>query len=37
LEDRRGKDDKVSGRVWKAVEAEAGEVRVAKAKEKGKK
>ena len=37
MENRRGKDDKVSRRVWKAVEAKAVEVRVVKAKRRGKK
>ena len=32
MEDRRGKDDKVSGRMWKAVETEARKIGVAKAK-----
>jgi len=35
LEDRGGKDDEMSGRVWKAVEAKTGEVRMAEAKGRG--
>ncbi len=36
LENRRSKDDKVSRRMWKAVKAKAGEVRVIE-EEEGKK
>jgi len=32
LKDRGGKDDKMSGRVWKAVETKIGEVRMVEAK-----
>jgi len=40
LKNRRGEDDKLSRRVWKAVETKAGKVRVAEAergREKGRK
>ncbi len=33
LENRRGKNDEVSRRVWKAVKAGSGEVRLGKQKE----
>ena len=32
LDNRRSEDDEVSGGVWKAVETEVGEIRMAKAK-----
>ena len=35
MEDRRSKDDKVSGRVWKAVETKVGKIRIAKAARRG--
>ena len=35
MENWRSQDDKVSGRMWKAVEAEARETGVAKTKERG--
>ena len=34
LEDRRGKDDKMSRQVWKAVENKGDEARVVEAEEK---
>ena len=34
LEDREGKDDKVSRRMWKVMEAKVRKVRVVKAKRK---
>ena len=37
LEDREGKDDKVSRRMWKVMEAKVRKVRVVKAKRKGEK
>jgi len=35
LENGRGSDDKVSGRMWKAVETKAGEVRIAETERRG--
>ena len=32
LEDGRDKDDKISGRVWKAVEIKAGKIRIVEIK-----
>ena len=37
MKDREDEDDKVLRRVWKAVEAEAREVRMVEAKERNKK
>ena len=37
MENRRSQNDEVSGRVWKAVEMGAREIRVGKAKERGSK
>ena len=35
MEDRRGKNDKVSRGVWKIIEANTGKIRAVKAKERG--
>jgi len=35
LENRRGQDDKMSGRMWKTVETKAGEVRVVETERRG--
>ena len=35
LENRRGEDNKMSRRVWKAVEAKTGKIRLGKTKEGG--
>jgi len=32
LENRRGKDDEVSGKVWKTMETEVGKTGIAKTK-----
>jgi len=36
LKNRRGEDNEVFRRVWKAVETKAGETRIAKAKKRSK-
>ena len=34
MEDRRSKDNKIFGRMWKTVKTEVGKIRIAETKEK---